>query len=75
MEKAVRRGVFGGRTMLAACLAVSLALPGCAGNGNGDDDMTGALLLGAAVVAAAIPAYHYLRPRPETAALTEEPVP
>ena len=50
MEKAVRRGVFGGRTMLAACLAVSLALPGCAGNGNGDDDMTGALLLGAAVI-------------------------
>ncbi|CBS90012.1 hypothetical protein [Azospirillum lipoferum] len=48
MEKTVRRGVFGGRTVLAACLAVSLALPGCAGNGN--DDMTGALLIGAAVV-------------------------
>lgn len=48
MEKTVRRGVFGGRTALAACLAVSLALPGCAGNGN--DDMTGALLIGAAVV-------------------------
>ncbi|KAA0576623.1 hypothetical protein FZ983_23175 [Azospirillum sp. B21] len=48
MEETVRRGVFGGRTVLAACLAVSLALPGCAG--NGDDDMTGALLLGAAVV-------------------------
>lgn len=48
MEKAVRRGVFGGRTVLAACLAASLALPGCAGNGN--DDMAGALLIGAAVV-------------------------
>lgn len=50
MEKTVRRGAFGGRSVLAACLAVSLALPGCAGNGNGNDDMTGALLLGAAVV-------------------------
>ena len=48
MEKTVRRGVFGGRPVLAACLAMSLALPGCAGNGN--DDMTGALLIGAAVV-------------------------
>lgn len=48
MEKAVRRGLFGGRRAMAACLAVSLALPGCAGNGN--DDMAGALLLGAAVV-------------------------
>ncbi|WP_236784141.1 hypothetical protein [Azospirillum humicireducens] len=33
---------------MAACLAASLALPGCAGNGN--DDMAGALLIGAAVV-------------------------
>ena len=48
MEKMERRGVFGGRSVLAACLAVSLALPGCAGNGN--DDMAGALLIGAAVV-------------------------
>lgn len=47
-EAAARRGFFGGRTMMAACLAVSLALPGCAGNGN--DDMAGALLIGAAVV-------------------------
>lgn len=48
METVARRGVFGGRTVMAASLAVSLALPGCAGNGN--DDMAGALLLGAAVV-------------------------
>lgn len=48
METAARRGLFGGRTAMAACLAVSLALPGCAGNGN--DDMAGALLIGAAVV-------------------------
>lgn len=48
METVARRGFFGGRTMMAACLAVSLALPGCAGNGN--DDMAGALLIGAAVV-------------------------
>ncbi|WP_247894489.1 hypothetical protein [Azospirillum sp. B510] len=33
---------------MAGCLALSLALPGCAGNGN--DDVAGALLIGAAVV-------------------------
>lgn len=43
-----RHRFFGGRTAMAACLALSLALPGCAGNGN--DDMAGALLIGAAVV-------------------------
>ncbi len=48
MGTVTRRGVFGGRTVMAACLTVSLALPGCAGNGN--DDMAGALLIGAAVV-------------------------
>ncbi|MBK1842553.1 hypothetical protein JHL17_34685 [Azospirillum sp. YIM B02556] len=48
MDKTARRGIFGGRTVMAACLAASLALPGCAGNGN--DDMAGALLIGAAVV-------------------------
>ncbi|CAO3431906.1 hypothetical protein [Azospirillum endophyticum] len=48
MEMTARRGFFGGRTVMAACLAASLALPGCAGNGN--DDMAGALLIGAAVV-------------------------
>lgn len=48
METATRRGFLGGRAVMAACLTVSLALPGCAGNGN--DDMAGALLIGAAVV-------------------------
>lgn len=47
-QAAARRGFFGGRTLMAVCLAGSLALPGCAGNGN--DDMAGALLIGAAVV-------------------------
>lgn len=46
--KVERHGFSGRRTVMAVLLMASLTLPGCAGNGN--DDMAGALLIGAAVV-------------------------
>lgn len=46
--KVERRGFSGRRTVMAVLIVASLTLPGCAGNGN--DDMAGALLIGAAVV-------------------------
>ncbi len=46
--KVGRPGFSGKRTAMAVLLVASLTLPGCAGNGN--DNMAGALLIGAAVV-------------------------
>lgn len=47
-DKVEQRGFSGRRTVIALLLGASLTLPGCARNGN--DDMAGALLIGAAVV-------------------------
>lgn len=48
MKAAPWGGLSGGGTALVACLVLSLALPGCAGNGK--DDVGESLLLGAAVL-------------------------